>query len=105
MPRKYVACRFRPTDAKTFTYHYDGDEPLKVGDIVRVTDRSGHGWNKVEVVLISEDGEPSYPTKPILGLYNPDVEPNPVPEPVPVIAKDFLDLVDTNPFASPENQA
>lgn len=74
MPRVYVACKFRPTDARAFTYHYDGEEPLQVGDAVKVPDRSGEGWKRVEVVSITDE-ETAFPTKGIIGLYQPDLEP------------------------------
>lgn len=78
MSRQYCACKFRSTDARSFTYHYDGDEPLEVGDYVKVPDRSGEGWKRVEIVSISDE-EPAFPTKGIIGLYNPDLEPSPPP--------------------------
>ncbi|MGJ0236947.1 hypothetical protein ACQEPB_00300 [Novosphingobium fluoreni] len=71
--RKYVACKFRSTDTRSFTYHYDGEEPLQVGDTVKVPDRSGDGWKRVEVVVIGDE-MPAFPTKGIIGLYNPDAE-------------------------------
>lgn len=70
---KYVACKFRSTDTRAFTYHYEGEEPLNVGDTVKVPDRSGDGWKRVEVVSISDE-KPSFPTKGIIGLYQPDLE-------------------------------
>lgn len=73
MPRQFVACRFRPTDARQFTYHYDGEEPLAAGDMVKVPDRSGDGWKRVEVVSISDE-PPPFPTKPILGHFDPAPE-------------------------------
>lgn len=72
--RKVVACKFRSTDTRYFTYHWDGEEPLQAGDIVKVPDRSGDGWKRVEVVSVTDEA-PSFPTKGIIGLYNPDVEP------------------------------
>lgn len=75
MPRQYAACKFRSTDTRTFTYHYDGEEPLNPGDFVKVPDRSGEGWKRVEVVSIGDEA-PSFPTKGIIGLYNPDLEPS-----------------------------
>lgn len=71
MPRQYIACRFRSTDARSFTYHYDGEEPLQPGDFVQVPDRSGDGWKRVEVVSISDE-EPSFPTKGIIGKIEPE---------------------------------
>lgn len=73
MPRQLVACRFRSTDTRSFTYHYDGDEPIAVGDIVKVPDVRSDGWKRVEVVAISDEA-PSFPTKPILGKLDPDAE-------------------------------
>lgn len=65
MSRVYVACKFRPTDARAFTYHYDGEEPLEVGDTVKVPDRSGDGWKRVEVASITHE-EPPFSTKGII---------------------------------------
>lgn len=77
---QYVACKFRSTDTRSFTYSYDLAEPIAVGDMVKVPDRSGDGWKRVEVVSIS-DNVPAFPTKPILGKLDPDaaaeVEPKP----------------------------
>ena len=65
--RRYYACKFRSTDSRSYTYHHDGDE-FAVGDFVRVEDRSGDGWKRVEVVAVS-DQPPSFATKPILCLH------------------------------------
>lgn len=70
---RFVACKFHPTDTRSFTYSYDLDEPIAVGDFVKVPNRSGDGWKRVQVASIS-DQAPSFPTKPILGIYNPDAE-------------------------------
>ena len=71
---QYAACKFRSTDARSFTYHYEGDEPLAPGDFVKVPDRSGDGWKRVQVVSVS-DAAPSFPTKGIIGIFNLDAEP------------------------------
>lgn len=71
MPQ-YVACKFRSEDKRTYTYHNDG-EPLVIGDAVKVADRSGDGWMRVEVVSIADEA-PSFPTKPILGRLEPKPE-------------------------------
>lgn len=68
--RQYVACKFRPEDRRTYTYHNDG-EPVAVGDAVKVLDRSGDGWKRIEVVEIGHIA-PSFPTKPILGKIDPE---------------------------------
>lgn len=71
---QYVACKFRPEDKRTYTYEWDG-EPLTKGDFVKVPDKSGDGWKRVTVDAISDEAPP-YACKPILGLYNPDTEPD-----------------------------
>ncbi|SNT20224.1 hypothetical protein [Sphingopyxis indica] len=66
MPRQFVACKFRSSDTRTYTYANDGD-PVAPGDMVKVPDRSGDGWKRVHVVSISDDAPP-FECKPILGL-------------------------------------
>jgi hypothetical protein len=88
MPKVYVACKFRPEDRRTYTYEWDG-EPLNKGDIVKVPDKSGDGWQRVTVDAISDEA-PAFACKPILGLYNPDLEPETARAP----ATDPLDLSD-----------
>ncbi|WP_420137859.1 hypothetical protein [Sphingomonas sp.] len=68
----FVACKFRPTDARTFTYTWDG-EPLAPGDFVKVPDARSDGWKRVEVVSISDDAPP-FACKPIIGKIDPDAE-------------------------------
>jgi hypothetical protein len=72
---QYIACKFRASDARAYTYHNDGD-PVAVGDFVKVPDalNGDDGWKRVEVVEIV-DAAPSFPTKPILGLVESDDEP------------------------------
>ena len=62
---QYVACKFRETDTRSYTYHNDG-EPLAPGDWAKVEDRNGDGWKRVLVVMATDEA-PSFPTKPILG--------------------------------------
>lgn len=80
----YVACKFRSEDARSYTYTYDGEEPLAVGDMVKVPDRSGDGWKAVIVASIS-DQAPPFACKPILGKLEPEPEgegePTPAAEP------------------------
>ncbi len=61
--RQFVACKFRSSDARTYTYHNDG-EPLAIGDKARVEAPRDEGWVTVEVVAITE--APTFPTKPII---------------------------------------
>lgn len=70
MPRQFAACKFRDTDKRSYTYHWDG-EPLKPRDVVKVADRSGDGWVRATVVFVT-DRAPEYATKPILGKVDPD---------------------------------
>lgn len=50
--RQFVACKFRPGDRRSYTYHWDG-EPLAPGDEVKVPDKSGDGWSRVIVDSVS----------------------------------------------------
>ncbi len=67
---QYVAVKFRSTDSRTYTYHWDG-EPLMAGDHVKVADNRSDGWKRVEVVSVSDE-KPSFATKPILGKVEPE---------------------------------
>lgn len=73
MSRQFIACKFRSSDTRTYTYHNDG-EPVAVGDFVKVTDRSGDGWKKIEVAEIDVPEPTKFPTKPILGKYEPEAD-------------------------------
>ena len=62
--RQYVACTFRPGDVRSYTYHFDGDEALVVGDrCVVSTDRGA------QVVTVAKlvHAAPSFATKAIAG--------------------------------------
>jgi hypothetical protein len=69
--RKFVACKFRSTDTRSFTYHHDGEEPLAIGDMVKVPDARSDGWKRVEVVSIGDEAPP-FPTKAIVGKIEPE---------------------------------
>jgi hypothetical protein len=71
--RQFVACKFRPTDTRCFTYHWDGEEQLADGDVVRVPDRSGDGWKKVYVADANAEEPTGFPTKAILGRHVEEV--------------------------------
>lgn len=71
MSRQFIACKFRESDTRSYTYHFDGAETFQPGDQVKVEDRSGDGWKRVWVVSTS-DRAPSFPTKPILGRVDPE---------------------------------
>lgn len=72
--RQYVAVKFRPGDRKSWTYHWDG-EPLACGDVVKVPDRSGDGWQRATVYSFSS-AFPQMVTKPILGRVDDRPEPH-----------------------------
>lgn len=72
MPKQFVACKFRPEDGRSYTYEWTG-EPLAVGDMAKVADRSGDGWKRVHVVGVSDEA-PTFPTKPILGKFEPSAD-------------------------------
>lgn len=72
---KYVLCKFRPEDSRSYTYLFDG-HACEVGDEVKVPDNRSDGWKRVTVVGFSDE-EPKFPCKPILGLAPP---PEPKPE-------------------------
>jgi uncharacterized membrane protein len=73
MSRQFVACKFRSSDTRTYTYHNDG-VPVAVGDQVKVADRSGDGWKRVEVAEIDVPEPTRFETKPILGKVEPEAE-------------------------------
>lgn len=58
MPRQFVKCVFRPGDSRSYTYLNEGD-PVASGDWVKVPDKSGEGWKKVQVVEVSTASLPS----------------------------------------------
>jgi hypothetical protein len=68
----FVACKFRSTDTRTYTYEWSG-EPLAPGDFVKVADAKSDGWKRVEVIAIS-DTAPPFACKRILGKIDPDAE-------------------------------
>lgn len=61
---QYLACKFRPTDSRTYTYSWDGEQ-LAVGDKVQVESPRDEGKMTVEVADIV--AKPPFATKPILG--------------------------------------
>jgi len=46
---QFIACAFRDTDARTYTYKNDG-EPVSIGDVVEVDTQHGK-----KTVTVSED--------------------------------------------------
>ncbi len=87
--RQYIRCTFREGDARAYTYHNDG-EPVQVGDVVRVLDRSGDGWKKVFV--IDAEKPTAFETKAILGKHVDEPAPAPEPDTLDVFGADIPDL-------------
>lgn len=77
MPRQYVACKFRESDAKPYTFHNDG-EPVTKGDRVIVISR-GREVPATVFAVLGEDAPP-YATNEIIGKAPPPAEIEPEPE-------------------------
>ena len=58
----YIACAFGKSGARTYTYHYVGDTPPDIGEVLEVT--APHGGNANVTVVQVLDEKPSFPTKP-----------------------------------------
>ena len=67
MERQFIACRFRPTDKRTYTYHNDGD-PVEVGEDVEVETKQGPKVINVAEIV----DKPAFETKAILGKVEPE---------------------------------
>lgn len=68
MPR-YVLCKFRPGDSRSYTYLLDGHD-VAIGDKVKVADNRSDGWKIVTVDGFTDD-EPPFACKPILRKEDP----------------------------------
>lgn len=80
MARQFVAVKFRSSDKRTWAYHWDG-APVACGDVVKVPDRSGDGWQRATVHAITDE-RPAFETKALLGtLEGPGLPPSDLPEP------------------------
>lgn len=62
--RQYVSCTFG-NQGRTYTFHYDGNERLVVGDTVKAETRDGLQRVKVAGFL---DNAPSFETRAIVSL-------------------------------------
>ena len=58
----FVSVKFRPEDSRAYTYRYDGDAPLRQGDLVQVDTREGR---KTVAVFETDLPEPPFVCKPI----------------------------------------
>lgn len=70
MPRQYVTVRYRDEDKRRYTYHND-DQPVAVGDVVKVPSPRTDGWMRATVTEVG-DQEPRFATKQIMGVIAPD---------------------------------
>lgn len=72
----FVACKFRPTDTRSYTYSYDGEDTFAPGDMVKVADnRDPTAWKRVTVVSVTDEAPP-FACKPILGRVEDVAEPD-----------------------------
>lgn len=62
--RLYVKCTFG-SHGRPYTFYYDGDETLVIGDTVKVETRDG--YQLVKVAGFSDD-VPTFETRPIVSL-------------------------------------
>lgn len=69
--RQYVAVKFRTDEARSYTYHNDG-EPVGAGQQVKVPSRGAQpgsdDWKRATVVEIGVPAPTKFETKGILGL-------------------------------------
>ena len=68
----FIAVKFQPGDARTYTYFYGGRCPVACGDFCIVETRDGR--KAVEVAAVDVDA-PSFECKPILAILTEKVEP------------------------------
>ena len=66
MSRRYVAVKFRETDTRTWTYHYDGHEEIMPGQTIRVQSRDPGGGCVPVIVDSVLTMRPHFPTKPVM---------------------------------------
>jgi len=66
---KFVLCKFRKEDTRSYTYLLDGHD-VAIGDEVKVPDNRSDGWKRVHVAGFTDD-EPAFACKAVLGLAPP----------------------------------
>lgn len=74
LDRQYVQCCFSGKRDRLYTYHFDGEPRLQVGETVRVEARDGNGWVRIEVVTIDQPFALNFNTKPV---FRPEDASNP----------------------------
>lgn len=67
---KYVKCKFRETDTRTYTYTWAGADTLTPGDKVQVAAPREERLITIIVVAVT-DTAPPFKCKPIKGLAPP----------------------------------
>jgi len=63
----FVSVKFNPRDFRTYTYTYDGDQPLRPGDLVKVETKDG---TKTVTVAAVDVKEPAFACKPIVSVLS-----------------------------------
>lgn len=71
MSRRFVTVSFR-CGGRAYTYHA-GDEPVAVGDVVKLPGKRDEGWTRGIVVDVDAP-EPEFETRPILGIIETAAE-------------------------------
>ena len=61
----FVSVKFNPRHNRTYTYAYDGADPLRPGDLVKVETKDG---TKTVTVAAVDVEKPPFPCKPILSV-------------------------------------
>lgn len=59
----FVSVKFNPRHSRTYTYSYDGTDPLRPGDLVKVETKDG---TKTVTVAAVDVAKPPFACKPIL---------------------------------------
>lgn len=70
MSRQFIAVVFKD-GGRPYTYHSDGEQRLEIDNIVRVSVRGGH---EQRATIVGFPDEPSFETKPIIGLAEADAD-------------------------------
>jgi hypothetical protein len=61
----FVSVKFQPRDSRTYTYTYEGAQPLHPGDMVKVDSKDG--TKTVSVVAVNVP-KPPFACKPIVAV-------------------------------------
>lgn len=61
----FVSVKFQPRDSRTYTYSYDGAQPLRPGDMVKVDCQTE---SKTVSVVAVDVPKPPFACKPIVAV-------------------------------------